>query len=100
MFGDTETNKFKSNDRVLVLKPIDNKAPLNSIGLVDKRLFTGDNRLRAIKNEQTNLWSFKYDKGILPPALRNENFTSFYKLKSFAEIYFKTRNIQITEVID
>lgn len=89
----------RSVDRVLVLEPIDGKSPLSSTGMVDPRLFTGENKLHAIKDEQTALWHFKYDMGVLPPQLKQE-FTGFPKLKTFADNYFKKRNIQIKEVLE
>lgn len=92
--------KNRSSDRVLVLKVIDNKAPLTSMGLVDKRLFSGDNKLHGIAEPQTGHWYFKYDDGALPPALRDQKFTSFKALLTHAKEYFKKRNIEITEVID
>lgn len=90
---------MRSPDRVLVLKTIDDKKPLSSKGLVDIRLFTGENKLHAIMDQQTSLWSFKYDQGIVPVPLKC-HFTSFKALKSHADNYFRTRNIEIVEVKD
>lgn len=87
-----------SLDRVLVLSPIDDKSPLSSTGMVDPRLFTGENKLHAIRDEQTALWHFKYESGVLPPQLKQQ-FTGFKALRKHAEDYFKKRNIQIKEVI-
>src|SRR5258705_8640485 len=50
-----------SDDRILTLKIVDDKAPLNSTGLVDKRLFSGENKLHAIADKQTGLWFFRYE---------------------------------------
>jgi len=91
--------KERSSDRILVLKVIDRKLPLDSTGMVDRRLFTGINKLHAIMDSQTCLWHFKYDMGILPHQLK-QNFTSFKKLKTHADLYFKTRNVEIKEVLD
>ena len=41
--------KLRSNNRTLVLKPVDGKKAASSTGLVDPRLFTGGNNLHAIK---------------------------------------------------
>lgn len=92
-------SKLRSPDRVLMLKTIDNKKPLSSKGLVDPRLFTGENRLHAIMDTQTCMWKFKYDQGIVPPPLKC-NFTSFKALLQHAREYFGTRNIEIVEVKD
>lgn len=91
--------KMRKMDRVIELEPIDGKAT-GSTGLVDPQLFTGENNLRAVHDPRTRLWSFRYNHGGLPPALRNKSFTSFDRLKQFAENYFKKRNVKITKVID
>ncbi len=91
--------KEKKSDRVLVLKPIEGKETLTNKGLVDKRLFSGGNNLHAIRDQQTTLWNFKYESGVLPDELR-QKFTSFTKLKAHADEYFEKRNIEITEVLD
>lgn len=88
-----------STDRILVLETVDNTKPLSSTGMVDTRLFTGENELHAVRDNQTCLWTFKYKCGGLPPPLKQQ-FTGFKALKSFAEGYFKKRNIRIKEVID
>ena len=92
-------NNLASWDRVIVLEPIDDKQPLSSTGLVDPRLFTGENKLHAIKNPQTCLWSLKYDMGIVPPPLKGQ-YTGFNALKKFCEDYFNKRNMRIKEIID
>jgi hypothetical protein len=92
-------NKLASSDRVLVLEVIDGQKPLSSTGLVDPRLFTGENKLHAIKDTQTCLWHLKYDQGIVPPPLKGQ-YTGFNQLKKFCEDYFQKRNMRIKEVID
>lgn len=94
-----ENSKLRKTNRTLVLKPMDGKGPLDNRGLVDNRLFTGKNNLRVRKNPQTNIWYMEYDSGVLPPDLKG-SFTSFEKARVHAELYFKKRNIAITEVID
>lgn len=84
--------------RELALVTIDGKAPINSTGLMDNRLFTGENKLRAYM-EPNGLWSLKYDSGILPEPLKQQ-FTSFSTLLRITKDYFKKRNIAIKEVID
>lgn len=88
-----------STDRVLVLKPLNGKDPLSSKGMVDKRLFTGENKLHAMRDNQTCLWYLKYESGVLPPEMKQQ-FTGFKALKKFADGYFSKRNIEIVEVLD
>lgn len=86
-------------DRVLKLELIDDKKPLNSIGVTDPRLFKqGDdaNKLHAVMDGETCLWTFRYEKGAIPAALKG-SYTGFKALKKFAEAYFLQRNIRITE---
>lgn len=94
-----KNNKLRNTDRILVLKPIEGKNTLSSTGLVDPRLFNGDNKLHAVMNLQNTTWSFKYDAGGLPEPLK-QKFTSFSKCLEHAKQYFTRRNIDITEVID
>ena len=95
----SNASKMRSSDRVLVLKVIDDKKPLSSHGMIDSRLFKGENKLRAVMDPATTFWTFKYDQGILPEPLKCQ-FTSFSILKKHATDYFKTRNIEIVEVKD
>lgn len=91
--------KNRAVDIVLKLAPVDGKAPLSSTGLIDKRLFTGDNRLHAIYDHQTHLWYLKYDDGIVPDPLK-QRFTGLQKMLDFVTGYFARRNIKIEEIID
>lgn len=90
-------------DRVFKLRPIDGKIPTNSAtGIIDPSLFKdgeSSNRLHGLMDGETCLWYFKYERGALPPLLRDQTFTSFSKLQKYAEEYFRTRNVEITEVI-
>ncbi len=92
-------SKMRTPDRILVLSVMDNKKPKNSIGNTDPRLFTGENKLHAVIDQQTTLWHFKYDMGGIPEVLKC-NFTSFKKLLEHAREYYATRNIEIKEVKD
>lgn len=94
-------NKERASDRTLVLEPIPGQKVLNTTGLVDKRLFSGDgsHQLHAVKHPVFDLWRFRYEKGILPEPLK-QNFTSFSQLKRFADAYFGRRGLQIAKVID
>ena len=91
--------KTRSDDRAFILEIIDDKAPKDSLGLTDSRLFTGGNRIRTVKDPETCLWYFKYDEGIIPEKLKCQ-FTSFSAAKKFAEVYYLGRNIRIKEVLD
>lgn len=93
------SKKNRANDIVLVLKAKDGKSPLNTSGVVDKRLFTGENQLHAIVDTQTMLWYLKYDQGIVPEPMK-QRFTSLDKLMNFTTEYFSKRNIDIVEVQD
>lgn len=94
-----QKNKLRSDDRIFKLSVIDAKAPLTNLGLVDKRLFSGENQLHAIKDDQYGLWGLKYDSGVLPEPLK-QKFTTFKECVKFATDYFLRRNIQIEEIID
>ncbi len=94
-----EDDKNKDYDRILELRPIEGATSKSASGAVDKRLFNGENKLHAKMDEQTCLWSFSYDKGVLPGGL-SDQFTSFPRALDHAKRYFKNRNIEIVEVID
>lgn len=89
-------------DRVFKLTLMEGKqATGSSTGIIDPSLFKdGGNRLHALMDGETCLWYFKYERGALPPHLKDQYFTSFNKLKQYAEDYFRTRNVEITEVIE
>ena len=91
--------KMRSSDIVLKLKIKDGEKPKSATGLVDHRLFKGDNNLHVILDPQTMFYSFKMDHGILPEPFR-QRFTGLSKAISFAKEYFETRNVEVTEVLD
>lgn len=99
MIPEQKKGKEKKADRILVLKTKDGEKPKSSTGLVDPRLFTGDNKLHLIRDARTLLWFFKYEDGGLPRPLK-ERFTTFDKALTHARGYFNSRNIEIAEVID
>lgn len=92
-------DKLKKDDRILVLKVIDGEKPLSSIGMVDKTLFTGGNRLHARYTVQTGWWNCYYDHGKIPEAISG-TWTSFDKLHFDVQAYMKKRNIAIEQVLD
>lgn len=94
----TMSEKPHGADRVLTLSQIDGTKPLSSTGLVDKRLFTGENKLHAIMSPSNLLWTLKYEQGAVPPPLRDKSWTSFPLLMNDTRAYFKSRNIDIIQV--
>lgn len=96
-----KNTKMRGNDRVFVLEPIDGTHPVDVRGMIDKRLFSGENRMHAVRDEGSfNLWYFKYDAGALPQALSGQRFTKFDEATKYLERYFSRRNIKIKEVVD
>lgn len=89
--------KMKSDDRVLVLKPVEGKTPLTVDGSVDKRLFKGENNLHALYDVTSGNWKMCYDMGALPGGLQGK-FTTFGSLVDTARAYFKRRNVEISEI--
>lgn len=92
-------DKNRKTDIILVLKPIDGKFTTSSSGLIDNRLFSGENNLHARLDPQTCLWSLSYESGALPGPLK-QRWTSWNAVHKFVETYFKNRNIEIVKVID
>ena len=90
-------SKMHTPDRVLVLSVMEGKKPLNTVGTSDPRLFTGENKLHAVMDQQSSLWYLKYDMGVVPPPLQGR-FTSFDALFKHAVGYFFHRNMEIKEV--
>ena len=92
-----EGTKNHTPQREIVLKPIDGR-PKTSGGLVDTRLFKGDNKLKAMMDE-SGLWYCKFEQGLLPESLKVK-FTSVSKLVAFVKAYYDKRNIEVIEVKD
>jgi hypothetical protein len=88
-------NNMRSNDRILVLQK-DKDADL---GLIDPGIFEGKNNLHVVMDPNTLIWNFKYERGPVPPALRNR-YTSFKLAKEAADTYFKTKNVKVVAVRD
>lgn len=95
-YGD---DKYHSDDRTFTFKAIEGKEQLRTSGLVDTRIFTGENKLIAHKEEDTGLWVLKYKSGIVPPVFK-QRFTSFKMAVKFAQDYFMKRGFEIVEVKD
>ncbi len=99
MYTLPQTN-IRSTDRIISLSPVDGKKAQSSTGLVDTRLFTGDQQLRLKMDPQTCMWYFQYSQnGLLPEGLKGQ-FTGFKSGLKHAESYFAKRNIKITEIKD
>ena len=99
MYATPETN-LRSTDRVLELAPAANKTVLNSQGVPDKRLFTGEQKLHITMDPATCLWYCRWESnGVLPGGLKG-SFTSFKSAIKHVENYFAHRNIQVTKVND
>lgn len=99
MLQANETN-VRSTDRVLELAPMEGKTALTAEGNMDKRLFTGEQKLHLKMDPQSCLWYFQWEQnGILPGGLKGR-FTGFRSGIKHAEEYFKKRNVQITQVKD
>src|SRR5258708_38568115 len=96
---DSLESKMKSPKRTILLEPIEGLATKNTIGMTDSSLFTGSNKLFAVMDPQTTLWSFQYERGVLPQPLKDK-YTKFSVLLKHAEDYFGRRNIRIKEVKD
>lgn len=91
-------SKMLDDDRILVLRVMEGKKPTDAAGKIDPRLFSGENKLHAVFDPRTGMWNMKYEMGGLPGALQ-QKFMEFNDLKTFAAEYFKTRNVEIVDVL-
>lgn len=98
-FEDLRKSKVKSDDRIIVLRPMDGKPTLDGKGLLDPGLFTGGNQLHALKHPLYATWYLKYEKGGIPNQLKQQ-FTSFNKLVEIVNRYYNVRNVEIKEIIE
>lgn len=72
---------------------------MNGKGMVDNRLFTGENELHAMMDPEYGHWYVQYKSGIIPSVFQ-QRWTSFTKLYDFVVQYYKRRNVDVTEIID
>lgn len=91
-------DKNRKDVREILLRPIDG-SPKGPTGLVDRRLFTGENKIRATLNTKTCLWTISYEAGTVPRPLKSK-YTKFNDLLFDVTEYFKRRNIKVVEVRD
>jgi hypothetical protein len=87
-----------SETRVLAMTIKPGTKPKNSSGFTEARIMSGDNKLLVIP-DQMSLWSFKYERGGLPPYLQEKKFTTFGQALKFASAYFAQRNIEVIEEV-
>lgn len=98
MTGHTSAKMSQPDDRVFVLRPIEGKKALASNGLVDTRLFTGDNHIH-VKQDENSLWYIQLDMGLVPPGI-NQLYTSGARAISTMKGYYARRNIELIELVD
>jgi len=91
-------DKMRADTRTFVLSPLEGAAK-NSIGMVDTRLFSGDNVLYAVRDAQYSTWTLQYKHGVLPAPFK-QTFTSFKKLEKYVADYMNRRNVRIVKVLD
>lgn len=91
--------KERKTDRILVLKPKEGQGAKSTGGIIDSRLFTGENALHAVQDQARMTWAFKYNAGGVPEPLKGR-YTTFKKAYEAAKFYFDKRNVDIVEVID
>lgn len=92
-------SKMHSDTRVFVLKPMEGRSPLTSSGAVDKRLFSGENNLVAVRDIDKGMWVLRYLKSSLPAGL-DVQFTEFNQLVAFVKQYFLKRNVEVTDILE
>lgn len=94
----TNTTTAKT-DRVFSITQRPGEKTTSSTGLVDPRLFKGENKLHAVMEPASCHWFMRYDQGSVPEPLRGR-FTSFSKLTEAAEHYFNSRGVDIKEIVE
>lgn len=95
----SERTKTQSDDRLLIIRPIDGKKPMSSTGLVDPRVYTGKPTLHAIKDPVYDLWKLKSEVGTVVEPLR-QKWTTFKRLERDVNDYFSKRGLHIAQVVD
>lgn len=80
--------------KTFTIKPKEEgKSTKNSYGLTDNRLFKGGNKLHAIQDAATCLWTLKYEVGALPQGLKGVQFTRIRELEAHVQRYFDKRGL-------
>jgi hypothetical protein len=97
---DRRKKKMHSEHRIIHIRPMNNgKSTLNSSGMVDNRLFTGENKLHATYIDHSGMWKLHYDIGAIPGGLQMQ-FTTLQELLTHVRSYFKKRNVEVVDVVD
>ena len=91
--------KTKLDEREFVLELIPGQQTKTETGMVDNRIFRGENKVFGVHDPQSNLWTIKYHLG-KPPATLNQRFTSFERLHAFVEPYYRKRGLRIAKIND
>jgi hypothetical protein len=91
--------KVIPEDRKFQLKIKDGCVAKQSVGLVDHRLFNGNNYLHGVRDPNSSLWYWRYEKGQIPEVLMGR-YTKFSNLYAAAVKYFEGRNVELIELID
>jgi hypothetical protein len=91
--------KMHNDNRIFVLQPMEGRPTLSSSGSVDNRLFTGENKLHAIRDIKKGMWFLRYDNGATPSGL-DVTFTDFTLLVEFVKAFYIRRNVEVTEVLE
>lgn len=81
------------------VKAKEGKKILGTTGLVDNRLFVGDNFFHLVMELSTCFWYAKMDKGVTPEPLRAK-FTNYQKALNHLTAYLDKRNLEIKEIKD
>lgn len=92
-----EEAKMLPDDRTFILKPKPGEKALKASGSVDSRIFTGENKLHAVKDIRKGCWYLRYDNGGTPEGLKGE-WTEWNMLIGFVAAYFDKRNIEIVAI--
>ena len=91
--------KIKKDRRIISLRPIDGMKPRGSTGMIDPRLFSGDNQLIAVYDINNGMWYARYTIGATPASLQ-QRFTQFNDLIEYLRDYYKSRNVEISGIQD
>ena len=88
-----------SNNRTILLEKMPGKTVIDNTGAKDYRDFQTSTPLRAIRNDDTNLWAMRYDPPAVIPEILRQQFTTFDGLLKHVTTYFNKRNIRIKEIV-
>jgi hypothetical protein len=82
--------------KTFTIRPKEEGNAKSVTGLVDNRLFKGGNKLNAIQDAGTCLWSLKYEIGGLPEGLKDLQFTRIKAVEDHVKRYFDKRGLVAT----